>query len=66
MKVYVLFHCDEWQSYASYRLIGVVSEDCLEDAYGKIKEECNYNDEEMETYIATEECDLDDLENLDI
>ena len=66
MKVYVLFHCDEWKSYSSYRLIGVVSELCLENAYRKIKEECNYDDEEMETYIAVEECDMDNLEELDI
>lgn len=66
MKVYVLFHCDEWHSYASYRLIGAVSENCLEDAYRKIKEECDYNDEEMETYIATEECNMDDLKDLNI
>ena len=66
MKVYVLFHCDQWKSYDSYRLIGVVSKTNLKKALNKIKKECNYDKEDMETYIAIEECDMDNLEELDI
>ena len=66
MEVYVLFHCDAWKNRDSYRLIGVVSKTCLENAYRKIKEECDYNYEEMEAYIVVEECDMDNLEELNI
>ena len=66
MEVYVLFHCNEWKDRDSYRLIGVVSEACLENAYRKIKKECNYNDEEMETYLVVEKYDMDNLEELNI
>ena len=64
MEVYVLFHCDEWKDRDSYRLIGVVSKPYLEKALNKIKEKCNYEDEDMETYIAVEKCDMDNLDEI--
>lgn len=66
MKAYVLFHCDVWQSYDSYRLIGVVSKTNLNKALNKIQKECNYDKEDMKTYIAIEECDMNNLNELNI
>lgn len=61
MKTYVLFHCDEWRSYESYRLIGVASEKNLEKALKQIKKECKYTDEDLATYVSIVECKIDDL-----
>ena len=61
MTVYIISHCNEWQEYSSFRLIGVVGEDKLENALQHIKEELDYNDEEMETYIYCEQVELNDL-----
>jgi len=61
MEVYVLFHCNQWKSYDSYRLIGVVSKTKLQKALKEIKKECAYDDEDMETYIAIEKCDMNNL-----
>ena len=64
MEVYVLFHCNEWKSRDSYRLIGVVSKPNLKKALNKIKEECDYDDKELETYIAVTKCNMDNLEKI--
>ena len=66
MKAYVLFHCDVWKSYDSYRLIGVVSKTNLKKALNKIKKECNYNKEELEAYVDIKECDMNNLNELNI
>lgn len=62
MALYVLFHCDEWHTYASFRLIGVVDEAHKDKALKRIKREQGYSDEEMETYIHVSEIDLNDLD----
>jgi len=66
MKAYVLFHCDVWKSYDSYRLIGVVSKTNLKKALNKIKKECNYNEEELKAYVDIKECDMNNLNDLNI
>ncbi len=66
MKVYVLFHCDVWKSYSSYRLIGVVSKTSLKQALNKIQKECGYEKEELDAYVAIEECDMNNLKDLNI
>lgn len=62
MKVYVINHCNEWHDYSSFRLIGVVEENELDGALEQIKKECDYNDEEMETYIDINEVELNELD----
>lgn len=66
MKVYVLFHCDAWKSYDSYRLIGVVSKTSLKKALKKIQKECDYCKEELDAYVAIEERDMNNLKDLNI
>lgn len=66
MKVYVLFHCNQWKSYDSYRLIGVVSKTTLKQALNKIQKECAYSKEDLNTYIAIEECYMNNLKDLNI
>ena len=66
MLVYILFHCDAWQSYDSMRFIGVVTKTHLKKALRKIKKECGYTDDDMEKYIFIRETNTNDLENMDI
>lgn len=66
MKVMVIFHCNEWQSYDSFRLIGVATKSNLKKALNKIKKVCNYTDDDMKTYIAVEEQELNNLREFDI
>ena len=51
MKVAVIYHCNQWQEYSSFRFIGVVALEDLGEALNKIQKECNYSDEDMNTYI---------------
>ncbi len=66
MKVYVLFHCDAWKNRDSYRLIGVVSKTALKKALNKIQKECDYSKNELDAYVAIEECDMNNLKDLNI
>ena len=66
IPVYVLFHCDAWQSYASMRFIGVVTEKHLDKTLRKIKRECGYSEEDMEKYVFIREATTNDLQNMDI
>lgn len=62
MKICILYHCNVWKEYSSRSLIGVVKEDELTSALEKIKEECNYTDEELEQYIDYDTVELGDLD----
>ena len=62
MTLYVLFHCDEWHTYSSFRFIGVVEKEQLQDALNKIKKEQGYNDQDMKDYIHITETYLNDLD----
>lgn len=66
MKVYALFHCNVWKNYDSYRFIGVVSKTSLKKALKKIQKECGYEKEELDAYVAIEECDMNNLKDLNI
>ena len=61
-SVCVIFSCDEHQTRSSFRLIGVVYEDSIDEALKSIKEEWDYSDEDIETYIYVEYCELNDLD----
>ena len=65
-KIYVLFHCDAWQSYESMRFIGVVTETFLDKTLRKIKKECGYSEEDMEKYIYVEETITNDFKDMNI
>ena len=58
MIVYVVFSCNEWHEYSSYRLLGVVEADNLEGVKDFIKKEWGYSDDDFNTYIALEKCQL--------
>jgi hypothetical protein len=62
MTLYVLFHCDEWHTYSSFRFIGVVEKEQLQDALNKIKKEQGYSDQDVKDYIHITETYLNDLE----
>ncbi len=66
IPVFVLFHCDAWQSYDSMRFIGVVTEKHLKRTLRKIKRECGYSDEDMETYVFITETTTNDLKGMNI
>ena len=50
-SINIIYHCNEWQEYSSFRFIAAVDDDHLEKALKKIKRECQYNNDEMEKYI---------------
>ena len=60
-KVVVIFSCDEWKSRASMRMIMVSDTEHLSENLDKIKYLYEYTDEEMETYIYTEEMELNEV-----
>lgn len=62
MNLYVIYHCNEWQEYSSFRLIGVVEEGELHNALELIKQELKYTDEEMNNYIYVDNKILNELE----
>ena len=66
MQIYVIFHCNEWQEYASMRLIGTASETQLEEVLSKIQKKLKYSDEDMEKYIYTELTWLNDTKSMNI
>jgi len=66
MKVFVLFHCDAWKSFASMRFIGVCTKTQLKKTLRAIKKECKYSDEDMETYIYIKETELNNISEMDI
>ena len=62
MTVYVINHCNKWHEYSGFRFIGVVDENELDNALNKIKQECDYDDNDMETYIDVNEVELNELD----
>ena len=62
MTLYVLFHCDEWHTYSSFRFIGVVEKEQLQNALNKIKKEQGYNDQDIKDYIHITETNLNELD----
>ena len=66
MLVYVIFHCNEWQEYASMRLIGTASEEQLEEVLSKIQKKLKYSDEDMEKYIYVESTWPNDTQSMNI
>ena len=62
MKVFVINHCNEWHEYSSFKFIGVVDEDNIDFTLSQIKKECDYTDEDMETYIDINEVELNELD----
>lgn len=66
MQVYVLFHCDQWQSYASMRLIGVVTKSKLKHTLHVIQKKCKYSSEDMEKYIYIIEMKTNDISGMNI
>ena len=62
MHLYVLYHCNQWHEYSSFRLIGVVDESACYQALKDIQEELDYTDEDMETYIHIDEMELNELD----
>lgn len=62
MKLYVINHCNAWHEYSSFNLIGVVTKTNLKRALNKIKKECNYTKEDMETYIDINEVETNELD----
>ena len=61
-ELYLIYHCDLWQSRSSFLLIGVVEKDKLQSALAKIKKECEYTDEDMEDYITYNKITLNELD----
>lgn len=66
MSVYVLFHCDQWQSYDSMRLIGVATKSSLKHVLHVIQKKLKYSDHDMETYIYVHETITNDTNDMDI
>jgi len=66
MPVYVIFHCDQWQSYESMRLIGVATKSKLKHVLNVIKKTLHYSDEDMKTYIYIEEATTNDIQGMNI
>lgn len=62
MKVAIINHCNQWHEYSSFRLIGAVPEDDLEDTLKVIQKETEYSDEEMEDYIDVNIIDTNELD----
>ena len=66
MGIYIILHCDAWKSFASMRLIGVCTKSHLKKVLRAIKKECEYTDEDMETYIYIKESELNCISEMDI
>ena len=66
MWVYVIFHCDQWQSYESMRLIGVATKSSLNRVLRAIQKKLKYSDEDMETYIYVQETKTNDVKDMNI
>lgn len=64
--VYVISHCDQWQSYESMRLIGVASEEKLDTVLKKIQRKCHYSDEGMTKYIYVHSTIMNDTDDMNI
>lgn len=62
MILYVINHCNEWHEYSSFRLIGVVSGDKVEESLKKIRKELNYSEEDMKDFIDVNRVELNDLD----
>ena len=62
MRYYIINHCNQWHSYDSFRLIGIVDESKLESSLRKIKKELGYDDDCMEKYVDVNEVVLNDLD----
>lgn len=60
MEVICIFSCDKWKSAESMRLICVSTVEKLDEIMAKIKDEYEYTDEDMETYIYTEAFTVDE------
>ena len=58
MKVCVIFACDQWKSVDSMRMIMVSSVGKLKENLNKIQQTWEYSDDDMNTYIYTEEVEL--------
>ena len=61
MDVYVLNHCDAWHSYESFRFIGVVDEEHLQECLDAIQDEMDYTEEDMEKFIDLTCVELNDV-----
>lgn len=58
-EMYVLFNCDEWKTYSSFRFVGVFDKEGL---YKVIKEKIKTDDYESSLEIeAIDDCFLEDL-----
>lgn len=60
--VCAIFHCNEWQEYSSFRLIGIVEEDELDSALEEIQAETGYTDEEMDKLIFIDHNTIGELD----
>ena len=58
MKICVIFACDCWKSVDSMRMIMVSSVEKLKENLNKIQQTWEYTDDDMKTYIYTEEVEL--------
>lgn len=58
MKVCVIFACDRWKSVDSMRMIMVSSVEKLKENLKKIQQTWEYSDDDMNTYIYTEEVEV--------
>ena len=54
MKINIIYHCDEWHSYSSFKFICVCDERNLKSILKNIQKELNYSIEDMEKYIHVE------------
>lgn len=64
MDIYIIYDCNEWQEYSSFRWICTVDDSMLDKALAEIKKERGYDDEEMEKYIYIMTTELNDLSNI--
>ena len=62
MTLHVIYHCNQWHEYSSFRLIGVVEENKLTKSLRKIQNELGYDETDMNDYIHVDEIELNDLD----
>lgn len=62
MNLYVIYHCNQWHEYGSFRLIGVVDENHLNKALHKIQNELGYDETDMNDFIHVSDIRLNDLD----
>jgi len=60
-QVVVINHCNAWHDYASFKLIGVVEEEKLEEKLLALQKELGYTDEEMQSFIDVTTVNLNEL-----